>query len=146
MWYTAKGMAQAVAVDTTRRRNLGLLVVGLVAAAAILYLVVSNFSANTVYYLKVSELQSSYHGEQVRVSGKVLPGSISRQGDKLSFTAYDGSGRMRVEYQGVVPDIFKNNADVVVEGTYDGQVFHAHTLLAKCPSKFQSKPSQGYAQ
>jgi cytochrome c-type biogenesis protein CcmE len=40
-----------------------------------------------------------------------------------------------------VPDIFKDNVEVVVEGVYDRDgVFAADTLLAKCPSKFESKP------
>ena len=44
-----------------------------------------------------------------------------------------------VTYQGIIPDTFKENAEVVVEGFYHPQktVFRATTLLAKCPSKYE---------
>jgi len=48
-----------------------------------------------------------------------------------------------------VPDMFKDGAEVVVEGTVSGRgddaVFHATNLLAKCPSKFQAKPESAAA-
>ena len=123
--------------DTGRSRRL--LVVGLVIAAALSYLVYSALASNTVYYQTVSELSGAAPGEYVRVAGKVAPGSIVRDGSSVRFTATDGSGRIDIAYSGVVPDIFKDNVDVVVEGRMEGGVFQAHTLLAKCPSKFESR-------
>ena len=40
------------------------------------------------------------------------------------------------------PDLFKDGAEVVVEGRLAsaGGVFHADKVLAKCPSKFESAP------
>ncbi|MBO0782638.1 MAG: cytochrome c maturation protein CcmE, partial [Ktedonobacteraceae bacterium] len=57
----------------------------------------------------------------------------------ITFTVIDGNQTMNVAYSGVVPDIFRPGIQVVVEGRYSGQgPFQAQTLLAKCPSKFQS--------
>ena len=38
------------------------------------------------------------------------------------------------------PDLFKDGAEVVVEGRLSetGEVFHADKVMAKCPSKFES--------
>jgi cytochrome c-type biogenesis protein CcmE len=42
------------------------------------------------------------------------------------------------------PDLFKDGAEVVVEGrmmtSTDGPVFEADKILAKCPSKFEAAP------
>jgi cytochrome c-type biogenesis protein CcmE len=43
------------------------------------------------------------------------------------------------------PDLFKDGAEVVVEGQLvdagAGVVFEADKVLAKCPSKFEAKPT-----
>ena len=45
-----------------------------------------------------------------------------------------------VVYQGIIPDTFKDDSEVVVEGAYDSseELFHATVLLAKCPSKYEA--------
>ena len=45
---------------------------------------------------------------------------------------------LHAEYGGVVPDVFKPGIQVVVEGHLTNGLFKASSLLAKCPSKFQS--------
>ena len=53
----------------------------------------------------------------------------------------DATAAIPVEYTGTLPDIFRPGITVVVEGRLgaDG-VFHARTLLAKCPSRFATQP------
>jgi cytochrome c-type biogenesis protein CcmE len=42
-----------------------------------------------------------------------------------------------------VPDMFKDGAEVVVEGRLDADsVFRADKVMAKCPSKFEADPTQ----
>jgi cytochrome c-type biogenesis protein CcmE len=135
--------------EGTRRRAfpLQLVVSGAIVLLAIGYLVLISLSTATVYYLTVSEFQAqgmAQAGRPVRVSGDVVPGSIVRQGAALRFAVADASGSLPVVYQGVVPDIFGENIQVVVEGRpgADG-TFQATTLLAKCPSKFETAPASG---
>src|SRR4029077_10753832 len=85
--------------------------------------------------------------QQVRVAGDVVAGSVEKidAGLALRFTVHDGSGQMPVYYKGgPVPDIFGEQVQVVVEGKVgpDG-TFQASTLLAKCPSKFETEASAG---
>jgi|SRR4051812_35863206 cytochrome c-type biogenesis protein CcmE len=111
---------------------------------AVAFLLVTAFQGNAVYYLTVSELQTAtpgIYGQPVRVAGKVAPGSIERDPTTLlvHFVAEDDSGRLPVTYRGVLPDIFGDGVEVVVEGKYaESGSFSAGTLLAKCPSKFES--------
>jgi cytochrome c-type biogenesis protein CcmE len=112
--------------------------------AAVGFLLVTAFQSNAVYYLTVSELHGAapgIYGQPVRVAGKVAAGSIERDPTTLlvSFVAEDDSGRLPVTYKGVLPDIFGDGVEVVVEGKFaESGTFAAGTLLAKCPSKFES--------
>ena len=119
-----------------------LLVVGAVVALAVGYLVLTGLQTTTVYYLTVTELQGrGPSSQQVRVAGIVAPGSIVKDpsGLTLRFAVKDSTGQVPVVYTGgTTPDIFAEQVEVVAEGKYgpDG-TFHATTLLAKCPSKFE---------
>ncbi|NIV47932.1 MAG: hypothetical protein GWN46_14570, partial [Gammaproteobacteria bacterium] len=58
----------------------------------------------------------------------------------------DGAATLAVHYHGIIPDTFVDGADVVVEGQLQSDgVFSAHTLLAKCPSKYESADEYGDA-
>jgi cytochrome c-type biogenesis protein CcmE len=47
-----------------------------------------------------------------------------------------------VQYKGIIPDIFKDGVEAVVEGLYTPEnVFNANVLLAKCPTKYESTDS-----
>lgn len=136
--------AASTAPSALRIRGSRFLILALIAAGAVAFLVFKGMSGSTVYYLQVSELLNrgpAVQGQQVRVAGKVVPGSIQREGTVLRFAASDGTGQVPVVYDGVVPDIFKDDVEVVVEGQYTPSGgFQATTLLAKCPSKFESQP------
>ena len=43
-----------------------------------------------------------------------------------------------VRYNGILPDMFAADRDVIVEGKVENGVFHARTLLTTCPSKYES--------
>ena len=124
--------------------NLRFAVAGGIIAVAVAYLVLTGIQSTSVYYLTVSELQAggpSIQGRQVRLAGHVAPGSLEKLngGLALRFSVQDESGSFPVMYRGgVVPDIFGEQVQVVVEGKLqqDG-TFVADTLLAKCPSKFE---------
>lgn len=55
----------------------------------------------------------------------------------------DASKTVQVLYRGIVPDTFQVGREIVVTGKMEGGTFvgKRDTLLTKCPSKFQGKPS-----
>jgi cytochrome c-type biogenesis protein CcmE len=91
----------------------------------------------------------------LRVHGYVANASIERdlEGRQVRFVvqndpphaAPDAAGaRLAVVYRSLeTPDLFKDGAEVVVEGRLqgasDGTVFVADNVMAKCPSKFQAE-------
>jgi len=138
------------AASSPAGRRIKLLIAGGSVLLGVLYLMLTALQTTTVYYLTVGELLdrgAAAHGQQVRVAGDVLPGSVEREdaGLGVRFLVHDGSGQVPVYYRGgPVPDIFGDDVQVVVEGKYgaDG-TFVANTLLAKCPSKFETDGAAG---
>jgi cytochrome c-type biogenesis protein CcmE len=132
------------------RRRLKFLVlgIGIVAVMAGLLAIGITSSGGFVYYLTVSEFveQGATEGGNFRINGKVRPGSIERLagGSRVRFVMVEGSAALPVDFEGVIPDTFVDEADVVVDGAMhaDG-TFHADTLLAKCPSKYEAAAESG---
>ena len=119
---------------------------GALIVGGICFLMFSGINDSMVYYYTLGELQTDsarLSGQGVRISGHVKPGTIDRDenGSKVEFLVYErtSSRTMPVVYEGIIPDTFKDDAEVVVEGTYlaDSPAFRANTLLAKCPSKYE---------
>ncbi|MDR5694596.1 MAG: cytochrome c maturation protein CcmE [Armatimonadota bacterium] len=119
------------------------IIVALAVVLVLAYLVYAGVRRAAVYYLTVSELlaqQGRRNDLPIRVGGKVVPGSIQwdKLGRSLRFQISDGQKILPVFYQGVVPDIFGDGKDVVVEGRLNPQgEFVATTLLARCPTKYE---------
>ncbi|HEX2909417.1 MAG TPA: cytochrome c maturation protein CcmE [Chloroflexia bacterium] len=133
---------------STNRRFYAVGAVIVIAAIAIVYVAMQGSS---VYYVTLSEFMNkqaalSEGGKEVRVAGKVVTGTIARDGasQAVTFTARDKDNpaeTMKVVYTKMPPDTFKDDADVVVTGTYANGVFTANEMLAKCPSKYSSTGS-----
>ncbi len=115
----------------------------LVILSLISWLVFAGVKDSMVYYITVDELLEDVpdiYGQKVRVSGTVVHGSIQNElSDSLRFTIEAGEGRLNVEYDGIIPDIFTDGVEAVVEGKLSSDnVFVADLLLAKCPTKYES--------
>jgi cytochrome c-type biogenesis protein CcmE len=97
------------------------------------------------YYLTVDELLEKadlVRGKEVKMAGRVGEGSIVRQtaANTIVFSVVQSGRSVDVAYRGIVPDTFKEGAEVVVTGTLakDG-TFAASHVLAKCASRYQEK-------
>ena len=114
-------------------------IVALVVAGAAGYLVLTATQGSADYYLTVAQMRAHPVNANARVLGTVQPDVQHLGGLHIRFTESYSGASMPVDYTGPVPDIFKPGIDVVVEGNLgsDG-VFHAATLLAKCPSRFST--------
>jgi cytochrome c-type biogenesis protein CcmE len=126
------------------RRRLQLIIGGIIIFGGIGGLIVYSFNQNLVYDHSVEEFLSdaSLRTSNCRVYGKVKPDSVERAASGLgvSFDVTDGRLSVPVVYTKEIPDTFKENGDVVVEGKLDPSGrFQAHHLLAKCPSKYEAE-------
>ncbi len=127
-------------------RRLLPLALGVVVLATIGYLGFTLFTKSVVYYKTTSEVASMPAGSHVRLSGTVVNGSIHMDAENGTYTfeVTDNKTVMNVLATGAAPDTLKDGAQAVADGSLgrDGS-FHATTVFAKCPSKFQASPAGG---
>ena len=90
-------------------------------------------------YTTPSELEGTTTTEQVQLAGTVARGSIERDGLSTTFVVTDGDTEVAVTTDSPMPDAFRESSEVVATGTFDGEIFAATRVLAKCPSKFKAK-------
>lgn len=118
------------------------IILGVILLVTIGFLSYTGFKSFATYYYPVSEVQkqgSALYGEKIRVNGTVAAGSVvQEQGSNiLRFNVVEGGASLPVVFQGAVPDTFKAEIEVVVEGHLNSNgVFQANTILTKCPSKY----------
>ena len=124
-----------------------------VLAAAFTGLMWSTLREGTEYFKHVDEVMTdrdAWEGKQLQLHGYVVPCSIMVKPSTLEYKfkvqnnpARSGEAGNVVEasYKGVVPDTFKDEAEVVLRGKLTPQGFHTdpNGVVAKCPSKYEAK-------
>jgi len=115
-----------------------------VVVGALVWLVLGSFSGNMQYFVTVKDVKKMDHAELakgIRVKGYLVPGSVEEVPNSLEiFFSLEESGEtMRVRYDQERPDTFVDSSEVLVEGKFvEGGYFDAKTLMAKCPSKYDT--------
>lgn len=126
---------------TRKRRRLITVLAGLVALGAATALVLAAFNDNLVFFYSPSELAAKHVGPErrIRIGGLVEINSVAKQADghAVAFRVTDGKTELRVVYDGILPDLFREGQGVVAEGKlgHDG-VFIASNVLAKHDEKY----------
>ena len=116
-----------------------------VLVAVAVYVAFLGASSSWQYYLTVDECVANgpqFVGGQVRVSGRVTPGTLQVDEHRTlaTFALFGTEGSLRASCRGPLPDNLAENMDVVVEGrlTEPGQL-RGEKLLTKCASKYSSR-------
>jgi len=119
----------------------------LVVAFAFGGLLYSTLAEGTEYYKHVDEVMgqpAGWYGKKLQLHGYVVPNSILKRPNTLEylFQVQSNGQIVQASYTGVVPDTFKNDAEVVLKGTLSPEGFHVspNGVMAKCPSKYEAKP------
>ena len=104
----------------------------------------TNLPSSLQYYVTVDEFfhdVKKYDNLEIKMAGKVVPGSIVKAADGMNwnFEVQNEGAKIPVKYRGAMPDTFKEDAEVVVTGTYKDQIFAANHVLAKCASRYEEK-------
>jgi cytochrome c-type biogenesis protein CcmE len=118
----------------------------LVLATAFGVLLYSSLGESLQYYKYVDEVMvepTAWHGKNLQVHGMVVPDSIGRKDNTLEwrFDIQRNGKVLTAYYNGIVPDTFKADSEVVLTGTMDAKGFHATEMTAKCPSKYDAAPA-----
>lgn len=152
-----------------KKSKLKYIIGGIVIFLALGFLLIRATQSNTQYFMTVEELQAQeaeYLGQKLRMSGAVIGESIQYDpatldlsfvvaqipGDHRLIQEMGGmakvlaeavndpnAARMTIHYNGVRPDLLKDEAQAIVTGFLDEDgVFQASELLMKCPSRYAS--------
>lgn len=161
-------MEQSATLRSGSFGRMKFLIGGLLIIAAVVYLIVSSTQASAQYFLTIHELNekgASVMGRDLRLSGAVVGDSIQYDANTLtlSFIVADIPGdnkaieaqgglaevlhqavidpsrpRVKVVYEGVKPDLLRDEAQAIMTGKMgEDDVFYATELLLKCPTKYE---------
>jgi len=95
---------------------------------------------------EVARQPAPWVGRRLQVHGNVAAGTILKREGSLDykFALFRQGEWLDVSYAGLVPDNFKDCAELVVTGKLvDRRRFAADELSAKCPSKYDGKRNAG---
>ncbi|MAV23002.1 MAG: cytochrome c maturation protein CcmE [Gammaproteobacteria bacterium] len=123
-------------MNPIRKQRLYALIAILLGSLLATWLVVSALSENMNLFYSPTEMKEANINQDVliRAGGMVKPGSIikSKESLNVSFIVTDYQNELVINYKGILPDLFAENAGVVVRGNLgsDGN-FNAIEVLAK---------------
>jgi cytochrome c-type biogenesis protein CcmE len=128
---------------TRKQRRLVLIGASLAVLGLAAALVLSALRESIVFFNSPTDVVEKHvgPGTRIRLGGLVKPGSIER-GDNLAvrFEVTDGNRAIKVAYQGILPDLFREGQGVVTEGALDtAGVFKADAVLAKHDETYMPK-------
>ena len=128
-------------------------ITALVLTSAFGFLMWTTLRDGAEYFKHVDEVvadRQAWEGKPLQLHGYVIPGSRMVKPNTLDWRfkiqnnpirAGEPGNVMTVTYSGIVPDTFKDEAEVVLKGklTADGG-FHTdpNGVIAKCPSKYEA--------
>ena len=108
-----------------------------IAAALIAYALRDNLN---LFYAPIRIAQGEAPlNKKIRVGGMVVKGSMQRDAKSLTlrFRLTDYKAEVAVEYTGILPDLFAEDAGAVVTGMLNAEgVFVAEQVLAKHDEKY----------
>jgi cytochrome c-type biogenesis protein CcmE len=115
-----------------------------VLVAALGGLLYTTLSEGTEYYMHVDEVMTdpaAWQGKRLQLHGYV--NDLRQRPNTLDyrFQVQNNGKVITASYSGVVPDNFKNGAEVVLKGQLHGDAFavDANGVMAKCPSKYAAQ-------
>ncbi|MBK5936028.1 MAG: cytochrome c maturation protein CcmE [Halorhodospira halophila] len=124
------------------------LVLGVVAGVSVATALVLNaFRDNMTFFITPSEVmaKSDMPERHFRIGGLVEDGSVERDSasTRVRFHVTDTEASVPVDFEGILPDLFREGQGVVVEGriTSDG-VFKADNVMARHDEDYMPAEAQ----
>ena len=116
-----------------RKQRLITVLLILISSALGSFLVIRALDSNLDFFFTPSELfkEELPDNKRIKVGGMVLDGSVTRDKTNISFVITDYEGSIDVEFDGIVPDLFKEGSGVVVLGYLKDNTLIAEDVLAK---------------
>ena len=133
---------------TDSKRRIFLVVALLIAGSALAFIAYGSLGDNMVYYMEPTELVEKgdeAYGKSVRLGGFVKLGTVDWDEDDkdLKFTVSDNKNDVEVHFSGSLPEMFRENIGVVLEGTLSkSNIFEAERIMVKHSNEYKA-PEEG---
>ena len=88
---------------------------------------------NILFFYTPSEIlqKNLENNKKVRLGGLVEENSVKRKDIKINFVITDLKKTIKVSYEGILPDLFREGQGVIVKGYLKNNEFIATEVLAK---------------
>jgi cytochrome c-type biogenesis protein CcmE len=120
---------------TRKQKRLTMILGGLAVLSVAAGLVLYALSGTITFFHTPSDLAETgvKPGQRIRLGGMVEDGSVQKgPGTVTTFVVTDQIDTIKVSYNGILPDLFREGQGVVTEGKLqDDGTFMADTVLAK---------------
>jgi len=129
------------------RRYRWFVVAALGLVAVLTGFLIANIGDDLVYYQTPSEVRedaSRVDAGRFRLGGQVVPGTIESVDGGVLFSVTDGIATVPVDHEGAPQQLFTEGIGVVVEGTWDGQVFHSDSMIIKHDEQYRTEDGGVY--
>lgn len=109
------------------------------------FLVLKSLEDNIVYFYSPTDINKKILSNEIdlsrriRIGGLVKENSIFKEGKKISFKVYDGIDEILVTYNGILPDLFREEQGIVALGKIENKNFSAIEILAKHDENYMPK-------
>ena len=118
-----------------RQKRFVFIIIGLVALGLAAWLVFNALGSNMSYFYSPTEVvqKKAPQDHLFRLGGMVVKDSVQR-GKELTvrFAVTDSANTVKVEYTGILPDLFEEGQGVIAQGKLgESGVFVATEVLAK---------------
>ncbi|MEX0737950.1 MAG: cytochrome c maturation protein CcmE [Pseudohongiella sp.] len=126
-----------------RKKTLGIVIFIAVGLSTAIGLSLYALSSNIDLFFTPTQVAAGevMPGQRIRVGGMVKEGSVQHSNEALqvNFIATDYAHDVNVQYNGILPDLFREGQGIVVEGSINpaGQ-FVASRVLAKHDENYMS--------
>ena len=117
-----------------KHKRLTFMMIALLLLGSAALLILTAFEDNIVFFFSPTELaeKKPNPAQRLRIGGLVMAGSVEKpRGGVIAFTITDTASTVKVQYKGILPDLFREGQGVVAEGHLKGGIFQADEVLAK---------------
>ena len=109
------------------------------------FLVLKSLEDNIVYFYSPTDINKKILSnkidlsKKIRIGGLVKENSILKEGKNISFKIHDGIDEILVTYNGILPDLFREEQGIVALGKIENKNFSAIEILAKHDENYMPK-------
>ena len=118
---------------TPKKKRFYLLFSGFTFFCFVVGIILIAMQDNILFFYTPSEIlqKNLRQNEKVRLGGLVEESSVKRNDTKINFIITDLKKTMKVTYEGILPDLFREGQGVIVKGYLQNNIFEATEVLAK---------------